>query len=91
LIWFDFWCFNATLNNISAISTSFSGGGSGNTRREPPIMGKQLVNFITCDCELSAPFVIYSKNISKLGNGIADGIPVLFQVPRSIVIRFQSL
>jgi hypothetical protein len=38
----------------------FSGGGSRNTRREPPTMGKQLVNFITCGCESSAPlFVIY--------------------------------
>ena len=25
--------------------------------REPPTMGKQLVNFITCDCEPSAPFL----------------------------------
>jgi hypothetical protein len=25
--------------------------------REPPAMGKQLVNFITCDCESSAPFL----------------------------------
>jgi hypothetical protein len=39
------------------MATSFSGGGS---RREPPSMGKQLVNFITCGCESSAPiFVIY--------------------------------
>jgi len=29
---------------------------AGNTRREPPIMGKQLINFITCDCESIAPF-----------------------------------
>jgi len=29
------------------MATSFSGGGSRNTRREPPTMGKQLVNFIT--------------------------------------------
>jgi hypothetical protein len=45
---YDFWCFNATFNNISAIimATSFSGGGSRSTRREPPTMGKQLVNFI---------------------------------------------
>jgi hypothetical protein len=54
----DFWCFNATFNNISAIimATSFSGGGS---RREPPTMGKQLVNFFTCDCESSAPFLAH--------------------------------
>jgi hypothetical protein len=34
--------------------TSFSGGRSRSTRREPPTMGKQLVNLITC--ESSAPF-----------------------------------
>jgi hypothetical protein len=34
--------------------TSFSGGRSRSTRREPPTMGKQLVNFITYDYELSA-------------------------------------
>jgi hypothetical protein len=39
------------------MTTSFSDGRS---RREPPIMDKQLVNFITCGCESSAPiFVIY--------------------------------
>jgi hypothetical protein len=36
--------------------TSFSGGRSRSTRREPPTMGKQLVNFITCSCEWSAQF-----------------------------------
>ena len=38
------------------MATSFSGGRSQSTRREPPTMGKQLVNFITCRCESSAPF-----------------------------------
>jgi hypothetical protein len=37
----------------SIMTTSFSGGRS---RREPLTMGKQLVNFITCGCESSAPF-----------------------------------
>jgi hypothetical protein len=37
------------------VATSFSDGGSWSTRREPPTMGKQLVNFITCGCESSAP------------------------------------
>jgi hypothetical protein len=36
------------------MATSFSGRGS---RRKPPTMGKQLVNFITCGCESSAPFL----------------------------------
>jgi len=30
------------------METSFSGGRSRNTRREPPTIDKQLVNFITC-------------------------------------------
>jgi len=52
----DFWC----LMPLSAIyfscimATSFSGG---RTRREPPTMGKQLVNFITLGCKSSSPFL----------------------------------
>jgi hypothetical protein len=39
--------------------TRFSGGRS---QREPPTMGKQLVNFfITCGCESSAPFFVIYK------------------------------
>jgi hypothetical protein len=38
------------------MAISFSGGGSRNIHREPPTLGKQLVNFITCGCESSAPF-----------------------------------
>jgi hypothetical protein len=36
------------------MGTSFSGGGSRSTWREPPTLGKQLVSFITCDCRSSA-------------------------------------
>ena len=36
---------------------SYSGGRNRSTRKEPPIMGKQLVSFITCGCESSAPFL----------------------------------
>jgi hypothetical protein len=51
---------NATFYNIFSyiMTTSFSGGGS---RREPPTMGKQLVNFITCGCESSASFFVIYK------------------------------
>jgi hypothetical protein len=48
--------FSATFSNIMA--TSFC---SGRNRREPPTMGKQLVNFITCGCESSAPFLVIYK------------------------------
>ena len=43
------------------MTTSFSGGGNRSTRREPPTLGKQLVNFITCCCESSAPFLLFTK------------------------------
>jgi len=50
--------FIANFSNISAImATSFSGGRNQSTRSEPPTMGKQQVNFITCGCESSAPFL----------------------------------
>jgi hypothetical protein len=49
--------FNATFSYIMA--TSFSGGRSRSSRREPPTM--QLVNFITCGCESSAPFFVIYK------------------------------
>ena len=57
--WFDwFIVFNATFSNISAISwrPALVVKEAGVHRREPPTMGKQLVNFITCGCESSAPF-----------------------------------
>jgi len=38
-----------------------TGGRSRSTRREPPTMDKQLVNFITCGCESSAPFFAIYK------------------------------
>jgi len=43
------------------MATKFSGGGSRSTQRQPPTMGKQLVNFITCGCESSAPFFVIYK------------------------------
>ena len=43
------------------MATSFSGGGSRGTRREPPTMGKQLINFIT-SC-LFTPISFLEKKI----------------------------
>jgi hypothetical protein len=50
--------FNAAFSNISAISWRpvLVVEEDGSTQIEPPTMGKQLVNFITCCCESSAPF-----------------------------------
>jgi hypothetical protein len=63
LIFVFFWCFNATFNNISAISWRpvLAVEEAGSTRREPPTMGKQLVSFITCGCESSAHFFVIYK------------------------------
>ena len=51
-IGFDFWCFNATFSNMMA--TSFSGGRSRSSRREPPTMCKQLVNWVLFICNLQS-------------------------------------
>jgi hypothetical protein len=48
-------------NENTVMATSFSGGRSRSTRREPPTMGKQLVNFITWGCESSVPFFVIYK------------------------------
>jgi hypothetical protein len=51
--------FNATFSNISAISWRpvlvVEEAG------EPQTMATQLVNFITCSCQLSAPFFVIYK------------------------------
>jgi len=56
LIWFI--VFNATFSNISAIPwRPVLVVEEAGVSREPPTMGKQLVNFIICGCESSAPFL----------------------------------
>jgi hypothetical protein len=47
------------------MATSISGGGSRSRRREPPTMGKQLVNFITYGCESSAHFFVIYKAVRE--------------------------
>jgi hypothetical protein len=60
----DWFVFNATFSNIMA--TSFSDGRSRSTRREPPIMSKQLVNFITCGIGDTARRLIHFKISMRL-------------------------
>ena len=66
----DFLVFNATFSNISAISwrpvlvVEEAGVPGENHRRT---MGKQLVNFITCGCESSAPFFVIYKAVLVIG------------------------
>ena len=66
-IGFDFFVFSRHFQQYFSyvMATSFS-GGSWSTRREPPTMGKQLVNFITCGCESSAPFFVIYKLVIDL-------------------------
>jgi hypothetical protein len=37
-----------------------------NSWREPPTMGKQLVNFITCGCESNTPWNTYRHKLAEL-------------------------
>ena len=62
--WLIFWCFNANFNNISAISWRpvLVVEEAAVRGKNPPTMGKQLVNFITCGCESSAPFLLLTKS-----------------------------
>jgi hypothetical protein len=64
----DFIVFNATFSDISAISwrpdlVVEETGVAGENHR--PCMGKQLVNFIICGCESSAPFLQFTKPSAK--------------------------
>ena len=60
---FEFWCSTplSVIFQQYIMATSFSGGGRRSTRREPSTMGKQLANFITCGCESSTPFLLFTK------------------------------
>jgi hypothetical protein len=66
---------------------SLCGGRSWSTRREPPTMDKQLVNFITCGCELSAPLlVIYNARREHT----FSELPLLGILKILIQLRFSS-
>ena len=58
-----FLVFNVTFSNISAISRRpvLVVEKARSIQREPPAMGKQLLNFITCGFESSAPFFVIYK------------------------------
>ena len=48
---FNFWYLMPLSAIMYIMATSFSGGRCQRTWREPPTMGKQLVNFITCGAQ----------------------------------------
>jgi hypothetical protein len=80
------------------MAISFSGGRSRSNWREPPTMGKQLVNFITCGCESSAISLILlgflidvtrSKWYAILKPSFDDGnviSPAVFEIQRLLII-----
>ena len=70
---FEFLVFNATSSNISAISWR-----PVSVVEEAGVPGenKQLVNFITCDCESSAPFSVIHKKLGANPRRIGDRLVV---------------
>jgi hypothetical protein len=74
-----FFVLNATFSYITA--TSFSGRRSRSPQREPLTMGKQLVNFIICGCELSAPFFVIYKAGRKTNAVLVIGLYELLGNP----------
>ena len=68
--------------------TSFSDGRSWSTRWEPPTMGKQLVNFITCGCESSAPFFgIYKAGANQHKRRLSSKMSIDMGFKQSSSIR----
>jgi hypothetical protein len=67
---------------LSAIFQLYRGDqfGGGGSRREPQTLGKQLVNFITCGSQLSAP-IFWARTHTILVIGLCDGLlPLSFNI-----------
>jgi hypothetical protein len=69
------------------MATSFSGGRSRSTRREPPTMGKQLINFITFGCESSTPFFVTYKSRARTHAVLVIGLYELLGNPTTQLIE----
>jgi hypothetical protein len=67
------------------MATSFSGGGSWSTRREPRTMSKQLVNFITCGCESSAPFFCNLQSCARTHAVLVIGLYELLEPTTQLI------
>jgi hypothetical protein len=72
------------------MATSFSGGGRLSTQREPPTMGKQLVNFITCGlqyfpgCEpLHIRLIIFCSSMNIEPSSMSIDVAYLSNLPFS--------
>jgi ABC-type dipeptide/oligopeptide/nickel transport system permease component len=67
---------------LSAIFQLYRGDqfGGGGSRREPQTLGKQLVSFITCGSQLSAP-IFWARTHAVLVIGLYDGLlPLSFNI-----------
>ena len=69
------------------MATSFSGGRSRSTRRKPPTLGSQLVNFITCGCDWSALFFYNLQNRAGIQAVLVIGLYELLGNPSTLPIK----
>ena len=73
------------------MATSFSDGRSWSTQREPPTMGKQLVNFITCGCESSAPFFCNLQSRARTHAVLVKGLYELLDLCNSFLYTYNKV
>jgi len=73
------------------MATSFNGGRSRSTRREPPTISKQLVNFITCGCESSAPFFCNLQSRARTQVVLVIGLYELLDNPTTQIVQDTCL
>jgi hypothetical protein len=65
------------------MATSFSGGGSRSTRKEPLTMGKQLVNIV--ECGVKRPNIIKSLSMGEGGSTFTCHVIIsLFLIEHSL-------
>jgi hypothetical protein len=69
------------------MTTSFSGGRSRSTRREPPTMGKQLVNFITCGAASRVHPFCNLESRARIHAVLVIGLHELLGIPTTYFIE----
>ena len=75
------------------MATSFSGGRSWSTRREPPTMGKQLVNFyhmrLRVECTLFCNLQSWAQTHAILVIGLYELLGNPIEPPGPFIVRYQ--
>ena len=81
--------FNATFSNISVISRRpvLVVEEAGVHKKEPLTMGKQLLNFITCGCESSAPIFCNLQSRARTHAVLVIGLYELLGNPTTYLIE----